>query len=123
MVVEQTYHVSDTAANWAMFLCGTKSIIKAALVDIAVQDEEFIAVKHWIYYYEVLSRFSLMHWLNEPELHYVCHENLSDRIIAREVLLPKVSMLRTGKMRLLIISRVSLVPSAIRELCSKQSQR
>lgn len=76
----QTYHVSETSANWALFLCGTKSIVRDALGEISVQDQDLIALKHWIYYYEVLSRFSLVHWLNEPEIQDICHENYSDRI-------------------------------------------
>lgn len=77
----ETYHVSNTSSNWAVYLCGCKNIILGStLTDVSIHDEEFLALRDWIYFYEVISRFTLVHWLNEPEIFSMCHENLSQRI-------------------------------------------
>ena len=86
----QIYFTSETSVNWALYLCGIKNVILDGLVHRKVTDQECAALKDWIYYHEVLARFSLVHWIAQPEIYPICYEGPKSRLIqvARDESLP-----------------------------------
>lgn len=64
-----------------MYLCGTKLIIKDALVNRQIHDRDCIALKHWIHFYEVFARFSLLHWAGKPEGLALCYQGPASHMI------------------------------------------
>ena len=79
--LRQIYYVSDTSANWALYLCGIKQIILDGLVQNKIQDEESVALRDWIYFYEVLARFSLVHWFENPHIYPICFKSPQSNLI------------------------------------------
>ncbi|KAI9707927.1 MAG: hypothetical protein M1820_004346 [Bogoriella megaspora] len=77
----EVYHVSDTSLNWAVYLCGVKKIILDALTQRVVYDRECITLRDWIYFYEVLSRFSILHWIVKPGRPRFCYERPKSELI------------------------------------------
>ena len=47
----------------------------------SIQDEELIALRDWIHFYEVLARFSLVHWIGEPYRQAICFEGSKSKLI------------------------------------------
>jgi hypothetical protein len=64
-----------------MYLCGTKKIALDTLVHGRVYDREYIALKDWIYFYEVLARFGLVHWVGKPEKLVICYQGPTSHLI------------------------------------------
>lgn len=58
--------VSTRSSHWLWYVCGSKSIIKAAGLDEMVQDTDLTVLIGWVHYCDVLTRFSLRHW--QPNL-------------------------------------------------------
>jgi hypothetical protein len=57
-----------------MYLCGVEKIIESALLEKEILDLEFVALKDWVYFHEVLGKFSLMHWTETLERHDICYQ-------------------------------------------------
>lgn len=56
----------ETSGDWLQHACGVKSIIKAASISVdiansAPRSDSSILVG-WAHYYDVIARFSLLHW-------------------------------------------------------------
>jgi hypothetical protein len=58
-----------------MYLCGIKHIILDALLKREIRDHEYIVIKDWVYFYEVLARFSVLHWVPRPETQAIIYED------------------------------------------------
>jgi hypothetical protein len=52
-------NASCTSGQWITYMLGAKSIINAFHLN---RDSEFSALLDWVYYHDILSRFSMMHW-------------------------------------------------------------
>lgn len=63
----QIYQASCTSGQWRSYIIGVKSVIKASSLDTFKRDSDFNALLDWVYYHDVLSRFSLTHW-HPPEI-------------------------------------------------------
>ena len=55
-----------------MYLCGVKKIILDVVVDCEIHEVEFVMLKEWVYFHEVLARYSLLHWFTAPENAELC---------------------------------------------------
>ncbi|KAL5386639.1 hypothetical protein DPSP01_004003 [Paraphaeosphaeria sporulosa] len=54
-----------TSDDWTKYLCGVKNIIRAAGLDTLDQDQDLAILLDWVYYQDVLARFSLRHWYRQ----------------------------------------------------------
>ncbi|RAK95682.1 Zn(II)2Cys6 transcription factor [Aspergillus ibericus CBS 121593] len=55
------HQLACTSGQWTRYLIGAKSIIKASSLSKS-QGGEFSLLMDWVYYHDVLSRFSMLHW-------------------------------------------------------------
>ncbi|KAH8904639.1 hypothetical protein BR93DRAFT_980391 [Coniochaeta sp. PMI_546] len=53
---------SCTSGEWTWYLRGVKDVIRAAGLDKLDQDSDLAVLLDWVYYHDVLARFSLRHW-------------------------------------------------------------
>lgn len=58
-----------------------KKIILDGLVQHKIHDQECIVLKDWIYFYEVLARFGLLHWVGKPKRKRMCYEEPTSKLI------------------------------------------
>ncbi|OQE43619.1 hypothetical protein PENCOP_c003G02066 [Penicillium coprophilum] len=58
----EIYQASCTSGQWRSYIIGVKSVIKASPLNTFLRDSGFNALLDWVYYHDVLSRFSLTHW-------------------------------------------------------------
>ena len=77
----QIYLGSETVVNWGVYLCGVKKIVQNALTETITTDQDCIAIKDWLYYYEVLARFGVMHWSATPEKYPICYAGPVSKLI------------------------------------------
>lgn len=52
-------NASCTSGQWSTYMLGAKSVIEAFQLN---RDSEFSTLSDWVYYHDILSRFSMMHW-------------------------------------------------------------
>jgi len=77
----QIHETSNPSMNWVLYLCGTKSIILGALAKREIRDRECIVLRDWVYFHEVLGRFSVLHWARNAEDYPICYEGPVSRSI------------------------------------------
>ncbi|KAJ5817935.1 hypothetical protein N7447_007943 [Penicillium robsamsonii] len=69
----EIHQASCTSGQWRSYIIGVKSVIKASSLDIYKRDSDFNALLDWVYYHDVLSRFSIAHWhpsaIDRPLVH------------------------------------------------------
>ncbi|KAJ5952399.1 uncharacterized protein N7479_010812 [Penicillium vulpinum] len=58
----EIYQASCTSGQWRSYIIGVKNVIKASPLDTSKRDSDFNALLDWVYYHDVLSRFSITHW-------------------------------------------------------------
>ncbi|CAI7572340.1 unnamed protein product [Penicillium palitans] len=58
----EIHQASCTSGQWRSYIIGVKSVIKASSLDAFKRDSDFNTLLDWVYYHDVLSRFSLTHW-------------------------------------------------------------
>ncbi|PYI11204.1 hypothetical protein BO78DRAFT_358676 [Aspergillus sclerotiicarbonarius CBS 121057] len=51
-----------TSGQWTRYLIGAKSIIKASSLSKSEQGGGFSPLINWVYYHDMLSRISMLHW-------------------------------------------------------------
>ncbi|KAI1660861.1 fungal-specific transcription factor domain-containing protein [Daldinia decipiens] len=61
----EIHQASCTSGQWVWYLSGVKNIIKTAGLDKYPQDSDLALLLDWVYYYDVLARFTLQHWNRE----------------------------------------------------------
>ncbi|KAL2752600.1 hypothetical protein ACRALDRAFT_2113249 [Sodiomyces alcalophilus JCM 7366] len=61
----EIHRASCTSSDWMQYLRGAKDIIRAAGLDKIDQDADLAILLDWVYYHDVLSRFTLGHWHRE----------------------------------------------------------
>lgn len=59
------HHSSCTTGHWLSYLCGIQEIIQLTGLDTVHQDPDLAVLLDWVYYYNVLARFSRQHWQRE----------------------------------------------------------
>ncbi|KAI0120973.1 fungal-specific transcription factor domain-containing protein [Xylariales sp. AK1849] len=67
----EVHQSSCTSGQWTGYLGGVKTVIRASSIKTLLQLGSDVAVLlDWVYYHDVLTRFSLLHWKREgaPEL-------------------------------------------------------
>ncbi|KAJ5356441.1 hypothetical protein N7517_011050 [Penicillium concentricum] len=69
----EIHQASCTSGQWRLYIIGVKSVIKASSFDTFKSDSDFNALLDWVYYHDVLSRFSITHWhppaIDRPLVH------------------------------------------------------
>lgn len=68
-------HASCTSGQWITHMLGAKSIIKASQLN---RYNEFSTLLDWVYYHDILSRFSMIYW--NPSLPSVPDSSLSSTL-------------------------------------------
>ncbi|KAJ5379882.1 uncharacterized protein N7496_002310 [Penicillium cataractarum] len=58
----EIYQSSCTSGQWRSYIIGVKSVINASSGKKLARDSDFNVLLDWVYYHDVLSRFSLTHW-------------------------------------------------------------
>ncbi|KAK4038361.1 fungal-specific transcription factor domain-containing protein [Parachaetomium inaequale] len=61
----EIHKVSCSSGEWTCYLRSAKDIIQAAGLDELPHDSDLVALLDWVYYHDVLARFSLRHWHRE----------------------------------------------------------
>ncbi|KAI2618208.1 fungal-specific transcription factor domain-containing protein [Hypoxylon sp. NC1633] len=61
----EIHQASCTSDQWTWYICGVKEVINAARLSKLHGDSDFAALVDWVYYHDVLARFSLRHWRGE----------------------------------------------------------
>ncbi|KAK8103427.1 uncharacterized protein PG998_010460 [Apiospora kogelbergensis] len=61
----EMHHSSCTTGHWLSYLCGIQEIIQLTGLDTVHQDPDLDVLLDWVYYYNVLARFSRQHWQRE----------------------------------------------------------
>ncbi|KAF2443741.1 hypothetical protein P171DRAFT_415436 [Karstenula rhodostoma CBS 690.94] len=68
-------HLSScTSDDWTKYLCGVKKVIRAAGLDRLDKDKDLAILLDWVYYQDILARFSLRHWYRQhgmPTLNWI----------------------------------------------------
>ncbi|RWA08732.1 hypothetical protein EKO27_g6367 [Xylaria grammica] len=50
-----------TASHWVWYICGAKEVINQAGLNL-IQHRDVAALLDWVYYNDIMARFSLRHW-------------------------------------------------------------
>jgi hypothetical protein len=58
----EIHQASCVSGEWTWYLRGVKEVIRAAGLDKLPQDSNLTILLDWVYYHDVLARFSLRHW-------------------------------------------------------------
>ncbi|KAK6957465.1 hypothetical protein Daesc_000251 [Daldinia eschscholtzii] len=58
----EVHQASCTSGQWLWYLSGVKNLIKATGLDKYPQDSDLAMLLDWVYYFDVLARFTLQHW-------------------------------------------------------------
>ncbi|KAI1370111.1 fungal-specific transcription factor domain-containing protein [Hypoxylon crocopeplum] len=58
----EIHQASCTSEQWTWYICGVKEVIKAAGLSTLHGDSDLAILVDWVYYHDVLARFSLRHW-------------------------------------------------------------
>lgn len=62
----EIHQASCTSGEWTWYLRGVKNVVRAAGLDtLPPKDSDLAALLDWVYYHDVLARFSLRHWHRE----------------------------------------------------------
>ncbi|KAK3291400.1 fungal-specific transcription factor domain-containing protein [Chaetomium fimeti] len=62
----EIHQVSCSSGEWSCYLRSAKDMIQAAGLEELQHDSDLAALLDWVYYHDVLARFSLQHWHREP---------------------------------------------------------
>ncbi|KAB5536210.1 fungal-specific transcription factor domain-containing protein [Coniochaeta sp. 2T2.1] len=57
----EVHQASCTSGEWTWYLRGVKDVIRASGLDMVRQDADVAMLLDWVYYHDVLARFSLRH--------------------------------------------------------------
>ncbi|XXH02444.1 hypothetical protein Hte_008819 [Hypoxylon texense] len=63
----EIHQSSCTSSQWTWYIWGVKEVISKVSLSQHRQDSEFATLVDWVYYQDVLARFSLRHWNGETE--------------------------------------------------------
>jgi hypothetical protein len=53
---------SETTGQWLWYVFGAQDIIKTADLESHVDVSDVIQLLDWVYYHDVLARFSILYW-------------------------------------------------------------
>lgn len=53
---------AEGTSRWLLYICGAITIVNTAGLDATKGNEDIAAVAGWVYYHEVLARFSRWYW-------------------------------------------------------------
>ncbi|KAI1474606.1 fungal-specific transcription factor domain-containing protein [Daldinia eschscholtzii] len=58
----EVHQASCTSGQWLWYLSGVKNLVKTTGLDKYPQDSDLAMLLDWVYYFDVLARFTLQHW-------------------------------------------------------------
>ncbi|KAM5354782.1 hypothetical protein ACJ41O_001428 [Fusarium nematophilum] len=58
----ETQHCSESSSQWLWYLRGARSVINTISVERFCKVRDASVLLEWVYYHEVLARFTLRHW-------------------------------------------------------------
>lgn len=54
--------VTCKSSQWTWYIAGVKDVVQAASVETSDYDNDFATLLDWVYYHDILARFSLLHY-------------------------------------------------------------
>ncbi|KAI3317775.1 hypothetical protein HD806DRAFT_514283 [Xylariaceae sp. AK1471] len=57
----EIHQASQTSGDWTQYLCGAEKVIRTTSLN-TTHDQDAASVLDWVYYHEVMGRFTLKHW-------------------------------------------------------------
>jgi hypothetical protein len=67
METPQIHKASCTSGDWTRYFRGVKHIIHTAGLEELHHDPDLAALLDWVYYHDVLARFSARHWRRDSK--------------------------------------------------------
>ncbi|KAK1143773.1 hypothetical protein N8T08_006174 [Aspergillus melleus] len=64
----ELHRASCTSGQWRCYVGGVKKIINVSSSGVSGRDGDFSILLDWVYYHDVLSRFSELHWRSEKDI-------------------------------------------------------
>ncbi|KAI0547913.1 hypothetical protein F4679DRAFT_552553 [Xylaria curta] len=59
----EVHQSSPTSGDWVPYMCGVEKLIRTGGLDISNgEDHDIACLLDWVYYNDIISRFSLRHW-------------------------------------------------------------
>ncbi|KAL2163788.1 hypothetical protein VTH06DRAFT_5847 [Thermothelomyces fergusii] len=63
----EIHQAACTSGDWTRYLRGVKHVIHVAGLNDVEHDADLAALLDWVYYHDVLARFSARHWHRDPK--------------------------------------------------------
>ncbi|KAH8431020.1 uncharacterized protein LDX57_008681 [Aspergillus melleus] len=64
----ELHRASCTSGQWRCYVGGAKKILNVFPSGVSDRDGDFSILLDWVYYHDVLSRFSELHWRSEKDI-------------------------------------------------------
>ncbi|KAG8168375.1 hypothetical protein KVR01_001124 [Diaporthe batatas] len=61
----EVHQASCTSSQWAVYLAGVKQLLSASSLEKPQEHEDLAVLLDWVYYHDVMMRFTLRHWNGE----------------------------------------------------------
>jgi hypothetical protein len=104
LMIEQIHRSSCTTGQWLIYLSGAKNVVRSGKLLAAEPGTDLAILLDWLYYFDVLARFSFQHW----------HGSYTDEAN------PKAAVFDPGALRaevsLMLPAKYARVPSADKSL-------
>lgn len=81
-------------SSWIGHICGAKEVIIAVQGQRYVPGSDFSIILGWVYYYDVLARFSVRHWRVHMLQQAALHHNWPPRLCAMQFIIARASFAR-----------------------------
>ena len=66
--VAQVHQASCTSSQWTWYIAGVKKVLNASsLLAKSKGDSDLSTLMDWVYYHEILARFTLRHWQHDAQ--------------------------------------------------------
>ncbi|KAG6359404.1 hypothetical protein INS49_012925 [Diaporthe citri] len=106
----EVHQSSCTSSQWSCYLAAVKQLLEASEVATPQEHEDLAALLDWVYYHDVMMRFTLQHWHGE-DIGFPCDTLTATKGYAQQ--LPALRMRRS------CISQQPSSTSALPELLSE----
>ncbi|KAJ4304914.1 hypothetical protein N0V90_000442 [Kalmusia sp. IMI 367209] len=109
--MQQLVHqASCTSSQWTWYISGVKDILNAPCLKFHSRDSDLNALMDWVYYHDVMSRFTLRHWHGDVLEIPPKPSNMCDNFV-REVYMPVRSAMVSQDRNAVHSSDSSLLPN------------
>ncbi|KAF2792186.1 hypothetical protein K505DRAFT_350782 [Melanomma pulvis-pyrius CBS 109.77] len=77
----EVHQASCTSSQWTWYISGVKEVLSAPCLKHYSRDSDLNALMDWVYYHDVMSRFTLRHWHGDvleipPKPSDMCHKEV-----------------------------------------------